>query len=141
MIYRPVREKSPEVLDRQARILSETTGYEEISLSSLSISDYTQLEPLCDKLLNCLINDWLFKLAFPNNDYIPAHLFQLHIVIRISANVTGDFGFPKFFVVLGHTKYLQPSCACQKQPFTKITVLYLGRTMSGFPGSRTSFFL
>ncbi len=52
MIYRPVREKSPEVLSSQAKKLYATTGYEEISLSSLSISDYTALEPLCDKLLS-----------------------------------------------------------------------------------------
>src|SRR5205085_11974828 len=37
-------------------------------------------------------------------------------------------------LVLGTTKYLQPSCPCQKQPCTKITVLYFGKTISGFPG-------
>ena len=52
MIYRPVREKSPDVLNAQAKQLFDSTGYEEISLSSLSISDYTNLEPLCDKLLS-----------------------------------------------------------------------------------------
>ena len=52
MVYRPVREKSPEVLDRQARELYSQTGYEEISLSSLSISDYTRLPELCDRLLS-----------------------------------------------------------------------------------------
>ncbi|MBE6629129.1 MAG: TIGR03960 family B12-binding radical SAM protein, partial [Ruminococcaceae bacterium] len=40
MIYRPVREKSAETLNRQAKQLFKATGYEEISLSSLSISDY-----------------------------------------------------------------------------------------------------
>lgn len=52
MIYRPVREKTPEVLNRQAKALFDSTGYEEMSLSSLSISDYTALEPLCDRLLS-----------------------------------------------------------------------------------------
>ena len=42
--------------------------------------------------------------------------------------------------VLGHTNRGQ-SCLCQKQPFTKITVLYLGRTISGHPGSVLTFFL
>ncbi len=51
MVYRPVREKSVEVLDRQARALCESTGYDEISLSSLSISDYSQINGLCDTLL------------------------------------------------------------------------------------------
>ena len=52
MVYRPVREKSPEVLDAQAKALFEATGYDEISLSSLSISDYTRLHELTGKLLH-----------------------------------------------------------------------------------------
>lgn len=51
MTYRPVREKTPEVLNRQAKTLYESTGYDEISLSSLSISDYTCLDTLTDELL------------------------------------------------------------------------------------------
>ncbi len=52
MVYRPVREKSPEVLDNQARCLFNATGYEEISLTSLAIDDYSQLDLLTDKLLS-----------------------------------------------------------------------------------------
>lgn len=52
MVYRPVREKSPEILNRQAKCLFESTGYDEISLSSLSISDYTKLPELTDILLS-----------------------------------------------------------------------------------------
>lgn len=51
-IYRPVREKSVETIDRQSRCLCETSGYEEFSLSSLSTSDYTQLEELLTRLLS-----------------------------------------------------------------------------------------
>lgn len=51
MVYRPVREKTPDVLCRQAKCLFESTGYDEISLSSLSISDYSRLPELCDGLL------------------------------------------------------------------------------------------
>ena len=51
-IYRPVREKSPEIVNRQARCLCENTGYDEISLSSLSTSDYTGLEKLLDNMLD-----------------------------------------------------------------------------------------
>lgn len=50
-IYRPVREKSPETIDRQSHALCESTGYEEFSLSSLSTSDYTKLEDLLTRLL------------------------------------------------------------------------------------------
>ena len=65
MIYRPVREKTPEVLNRQAKALFDSTGYEEISLSSLSISDYTALEPLCDKLLSWT-DDNMVSLSLPS---------------------------------------------------------------------------
>ena len=51
-IYRPVREKSVETIDRQSRCLCETSGYEEFSLSSLSTSDYTRLEELLTQLLS-----------------------------------------------------------------------------------------
>ena len=46
MLYRPVRERSPGKLLEQAQALFEATGYEEISLSSLSTGDYSQLLPL-----------------------------------------------------------------------------------------------
>lgn len=51
MIYRPVREKSADTLVKDACALINSTGYEEMGLSSLSTSDYTQLETLTDKLL------------------------------------------------------------------------------------------
>jgi radical SAM family uncharacterized protein len=54
MIYRPLRERSPETLIAQAEKAIEATGYEEISLVSLSTSDYTcvnrVLEDLMDKM-------------------------------------------------------------------------------------------
>ncbi|MBQ7455400.1 MAG: TIGR03960 family B12-binding radical SAM protein, partial [Clostridia bacterium] len=46
MLYRPVRERSLETLLRQAEQLENATGYEEISLSSLSSGDYTHLTEL-----------------------------------------------------------------------------------------------
>ena len=50
-IYRPVREKSPEVVNRQSELLCRNTGYDELSLLSLSTSDYTGLNELLGKLL------------------------------------------------------------------------------------------
>ncbi len=49
-LYRPVREKSPEVIDAQCHALCNNTGYDEVSLSSLSSSDYTQIVPLLSRL-------------------------------------------------------------------------------------------
>ncbi|KGG81097.1 Fe-S oxidoreductase [Caloranaerobacter azorensis H53214] len=52
MIYRPVRERSVDKLLDYAQKLIETTGHEEISLSSLSTSDYSRLEELVKSLIN-----------------------------------------------------------------------------------------
>ena len=51
-IYRPLREKDADVVCRQAKSLCDSTGYEEISLSSLSTSEYSGIEPLLDELLS-----------------------------------------------------------------------------------------
>ena len=52
MIYRPNREKSLEVLKRYAKQMLEATGQEEISLSSLSSSDYSKLPELINFLID-----------------------------------------------------------------------------------------
>ena len=51
-IYRPVRERKADTLTCLADRLLSTSGYDEISLSSLSSSDYTQLSELTDNLLD-----------------------------------------------------------------------------------------
>ena len=51
MLYRPVRERSKETLVRYAKALETATGYEEISLSSLSSGDYTCLPELIRELM------------------------------------------------------------------------------------------
>ena len=65
MIYRPVREKTPDVLNSQAKCLYESTGYEEISMTSLSISDYSKIDYLTDKLLEWT-NDNMVSLSLPS---------------------------------------------------------------------------
>ena len=52
MIYRPVRERSLEFLKDKAIKMLKNTGHEEISLSSLSSSDYSRLPELMDFLIN-----------------------------------------------------------------------------------------
>jgi len=49
-IYRPVRQKNADTLLSSAKNLIDSTGYEEMSLSSLSTSDYTHLEEFTEKL-------------------------------------------------------------------------------------------
>ncbi len=64
-LYRPIREKSPDTINDQCRALCDATGYDEISLSSLSTSDYTKLEPLLDKLLEWTIPEKI-NIALPS---------------------------------------------------------------------------
>lgn len=55
-IYRPIREKSVETVNRQCRALIDSTGYDEISLCSLSTSDHSDV----NNMLTTLI-DWTVK--------------------------------------------------------------------------------
>ena len=52
MIYRPLRERDVEELKESARAMLKNSGHEEISLSSLSSSDYTHLEDLVNFLID-----------------------------------------------------------------------------------------
>lgn len=51
-IYRPVRERSKETLLRQAEELIACTGYDEVSLLSLSTGDYSQLHALLPEVMD-----------------------------------------------------------------------------------------
>ena len=51
MIYRPIRERSLEILKQNTIDIIKNTGYEEITLSSLSTSDYTRLGELLEYLI------------------------------------------------------------------------------------------
>ena len=51
MVYRPVRERKPEVLQDLARKLVDNTGYNEISLVSLSSADYSCLAPMVHSMI------------------------------------------------------------------------------------------
>lgn len=55
-IYRPIREKSVDTINAQAKALIESTGYDELSLCSLSTSDHSRV----NEMLNSLI-DWTVK--------------------------------------------------------------------------------
>lgn len=52
MIYRPFRQKTPEVMLENIKKLCASTGYDEISLTSLSSSDYEKLPEFADMLLD-----------------------------------------------------------------------------------------
>ncbi len=56
-IYRPVRERSPEKLRELIATSLENSGYEEVSLLSLSSGDYTCIEPLLQQLMAQYVDD------------------------------------------------------------------------------------
>ncbi|MCF8010560.1 MAG: TIGR03960 family B12-binding radical SAM protein [Clostridiales bacterium] len=65
MIYRPVREKNLEILLQQAKELVSSTGWDEISLTSLSSSDYTRIKELTSQLVNRYESD-MINTALPS---------------------------------------------------------------------------
>lgn len=65
-VYRPVREKSLDTLKEQASELSTQTGHDEISLISLSTSDYSKLSPLCDFLIDDISQEKKVNLSLPS---------------------------------------------------------------------------
>ncbi len=81
MVYRPIREKTPEVLNEQAKKLCAATGYDEISLVSLSISDYSKLRPLCECLLEWT-NDKRVNLSLPS---LRADSFSEELMEKVSS--------------------------------------------------------
>lgn len=64
-LYRPVRERSVDKLKEVASACIKNTGYEEMSLSSLSTSDYTELQSLVDNLLEITV-DKKINLSLPS---------------------------------------------------------------------------
>lgn len=89
MIYRPIREKSPEVLNKQAKCLFENTGYDEISLVSLSISDYSKINELTDDLLKWT-DENMVSLSLPS---LRADSFTKELMDKISTVRTGGITF------------------------------------------------
>jgi len=93
-IYRPIREKSPDVINDQCRQLCDATGYDEISLSSLSTSDYTHLEPLLDKLLSWTIPEKI-NIALPSlrvDNFSDELMEKLHKVRRSGLTFAPEAG-------------------------------------------------
>ena len=85
-IYRPIREKSPDVIDAQCRAICDATGYDEISLCSLSSSDYTQMETLIRKLISWT-DDQKINVALPSlrADNFPKDLMEKLAGVRRSS--------------------------------------------------------
>jgi len=88
-ISRPVREKSVPVLCDLAKETVENTGYEEISLMSLSISDYTDIGELTDRLLEWT-DEKKINLALPS---LRADSFTKELMDKVSSVRTTTLTF------------------------------------------------
>lgn len=64
-IYRPIREKSVETINKQAKALIDSTGYDEISLCSLSTSDHSQVNEMLTSLIDWTVKDKI-NLSLPS---------------------------------------------------------------------------
>lgn len=80
-IYRPFREKKPDTVDKNAHALCDHTGYDEVSLTSLSTSDFSGLEPLLEKMLTWTEPDGV-SIALPS---LRVDNFSKELMDRVAA--------------------------------------------------------
>lgn len=64
-IYRPIREKSVETINNQSKALIASTGYDEISLCSLSTSDHSCVNEMLSSLIDWTVKDKI-NLSLPS---------------------------------------------------------------------------
>ena len=79
MIYRPVRERDVEFLKSMAVKMLNSTGHEEITLSSLSSSDYSKLE----EILNFLIDEYKGKGVNISLPSLRVDAFSLDVMSKV----------------------------------------------------------
>ena len=79
MIYRPTRQKDVEMLKKYARAMLDNTGYEEISLSSLSSSDYECLDELLTYLISLKYEDHV-NVSLPS---LRIDAFSLNVMSKV----------------------------------------------------------
>ena len=93
-LNRPLREKSPETVEAQCRSICEKTGYDEISLCSLSTSDYRGLEKRITALLPWTVaNKIHISLPSLRADNFPTELMeQLNAVRRSGLTFAPEAG-------------------------------------------------
>ena len=87
--YRPVRNRSPKLLAEYGKASCEDSGYQEMTLSSLSSTDYPCLMELCDELLDyCAPRD--IGLSLPS---LRADTFSMNLMERLQRVRKGGLTF------------------------------------------------
>ena len=89
MVCRPVREKSVEKLFDDARCMYEHSGYDEMTLSSLSISDYSEIDKLTDTFAEWTTKNHI-SLSLPS---LRLDSFTRELMDKVSTVRTGSLTF------------------------------------------------
>ncbi|MDD2980499.1 MAG: TIGR03960 family B12-binding radical SAM protein [Hespellia sp.] len=89
MLYRPTRERDVEVLKGYAREMLANTGHEEISLSSLSSSDYSQLQELVTFLIQTFQGEAI-NISLPS---LRIDAFSLDVMSKVQDVKKGSLTF------------------------------------------------
>ncbi|MGE5582100.1 MAG: TIGR03960 family B12-binding radical SAM protein [Bacillota bacterium] len=89
MIYRPVREKPPEAIMNSLKKLVADTGYEELSLTSLSSADYSRIDGLIDEACGCL-NPLGVNVSLPS---LRIDSFSIDLATRFQSTRKGSLTF------------------------------------------------
>lgn len=87
--YRPVRSRSADLLAKMGKEACQQSGYQEMTLSSLSSTDYPDLLPLCDELLDyCQPRD--ISISLPS---LRADTFSMNLMQRLQRVRKGGLTF------------------------------------------------
>jgi radical SAM family uncharacterized protein/radical SAM-linked protein len=82
MIYRPVRERSPQIIESLAREIIDKTGYEELSLSSLSTCDHSSIYEIIHRLVESLGKNKHVSISLPS---LRADAFSVEIARELDS--------------------------------------------------------
>ncbi|MBQ9486260.1 MAG: TIGR03960 family B12-binding radical SAM protein [Selenomonadaceae bacterium] len=135
MCYRPVRERSENVLRATARRLIDSTGYDEMSLTSLSSADYSCLNRLVEDLMNDFRNEKVnFSLPSLRIDSFSIELAEkLQAVRKSGLTFAPEAGTQRLRDVINKNvteKNLLDACAAAFEKGWKTVKLYF---MMGLP--------
>lgn len=118
-LNRPLREKSPEVVEAQCRSICEKTGYDEISLCSLSTSDYRGLEKLITDMLPWTVENKI-NISLPSlrADNFPKELMeQLNAVRRSGLTFAPEAGTQRLRDVINKNITEEEALSTARQAF------------------------
>ena len=138
MVWRPVRERTPAVLEEMAEAMLQATGHDEISLLSLSSGDYTLIEPLLKTLMDRYYARRI-ALALPSlrvETLTPMLIEEIRRVRKTSFTLAPEAGTQRLRDIINKGNTEEELLATTTRVFTagwKAVKLYF---MLGLPGER-----